>query len=493
MRNLGSIFISMVLSFGLAYAASVEATVNTKEVVKGNSVQLRIKAIGRAAAFPTIRDMDGVMVTNSGTSRQSSMQITVNGMQKETSTVRKYIFTPEHDMVIPSYTVRIGGDNYKTKPISIKVVTSQAPKVKSEDIFSFVLKADRESVFLGESFVATIYMSISGKLQGIQISDYAAPSSSDFFIKEIEGQKEYQHNGYTVIEKQYIITTKKEGNVTIAPATAKLGQPDWSRQDIFGRPSISWTAIRSNQLNVEVKALQTEADLVGDFQLKVKLDAQSVKPNKPVNLTVTIKGKGSLEDFEFPKYEMDGVTVYGDEAKVESHIEKGELLSTYSKSFAFISEDDFSIPARNISMYNPQTKETKTLEVPSYEVSIKGKKVPTMNVQGIEKTKVQSTEETSESQNVKKVLVEKSIAWWMLVLAFILGALFMYLWQFVPKLLAKKQKSFKASEALQVLYAHISEDKKVEEMVRKLYAKKNGDKSIHIDKKELREMLERFR
>jgi len=30
-------------------------------------------------------------------------------------------------------------------------------------------------------------------------------------------------------------------------------------------------------------------------------------------------------------------------------------------------------------------------------------------------------------------------------------------------------------------------------MVRKLYARKNGDKSVQIDKKKLKEMVERFR
>ena len=39
----------------------------------------------------------------------------------------------------------------------------------------------------------------------------------------------------------------------------------------------------------------------------------------------------------------------------------------------------------------------------------------------------------------------------------------------------------------------MSEDAKVEEMVRKLYARKSGDKSVQIDKKELKEMVERFR
>jgi hypothetical protein len=38
----------------------------------------------------------------------------------------------------------------------------------------------------------------------------------------------------------------------------------------------------------------------------------------------------------------------------------------------------------------------------------------------------------------------------------------------------------------------MSEDPEVEAMVRKLYAKKNGDKSVIIDKKELRALVEKY-
>ncbi len=95
---------------------------------------------------------------------------------------------------------------------------------------------------------------------------------------------------------------------------------------------------------------------------------------------------------------------------------------------------------------------------------------------------------------IKEVIVEKnvevkSVAWWMLGLAFVLGMLVMYLSRFIPQ---RKAKPYKESEALKILYGHISESPDIEEMVGKLYAKKNGDTSIEIDKKALREMVERF-
>jgi len=489
MLNLGRVFIMIVLGFGLAYAESVTATVNTQEVVKGNPVQLRLKAIGASAAFPNIHDIDGAMVTNSGTSKQSSMQITINGMKNETSTVKKYIFVPEHNMTIPAYVVRIGDKQYATKPIEIKVVASHAPKIQQNEKFSFQLKSDTHDVKVGESFVVTVYMSVSKALQGVKVSDYTGPSASAFFVKEINGQKEYEENGYTIIEKQYIVTPKKEGNFTISPASAKLGQADWTRQDIFGRPGMRWSAVASNSLDVQVKALQVDADLIGDFTLDADIDAQQVKANKPVNLTVHIKGTGNLEDFEFPKYEIDGVTVYSDEAKVESHVEGQALVSSYSKTFAFISDHDFVIPQREISMYTPKSDINKTLEVPEYEVTVEGNKA--LSVASAPQNKADNTM-PSEPQVIRKEVQVEHTSWWMLVLAFVLGVLVMYLTRFLPKLWEGKEKRHKTSDALKILYAHMSEDKSVEEMVRKLYAKKNGDKSVNIDKKELKDMLKRY-
>ena len=54
------------------------------------------------------------------------------------------------------------------------------------------------------------------------------------------------------------------------------------------------------------------------------MDAQSVKANKPVNLTVKIKGNGTLEDFEFSAFEIDGVTVYSDDAVITTEFEQSE-------------------------------------------------------------------------------------------------------------------------------------------------------------------------
>ncbi len=69
----------------------------------------------------------------------------------------------------------------------------------------------------------------------------------------------------------------------------------------------------------------------------------------------------------------------------------------------------------------------------------------------------------------------------------------MYLLRFIPAVKWKRKGgTANEAEALKILYAHINESPEIEKMVRKLYAKKNGDKSIKIDKNELRKILDRL-
>jgi len=481
--------------FTLLQAAGVKATVDTVEVVKGNPVTLRIKATGGSAAFPRILMVDTAPVTGTSTSSSRNLSMANGSVTSEVSTTKIIQFVPEHDMTIPSYTVNISGKKYKTDPIDIKVVKSNAPMTQGNALFTLKMQANKTKVRVGESFMVTVYFSLRRDVKLSQEVQYTQPDLSDFVVAEGGEQKAYIKGNYQVQEVRYIVTGQKEGNFTIAPAHAKVGIPDRSRRDIFGMTfGTKWYQTASNPLQVEVLPQTKDADLIGNFKVTSNIDAQEVKANKPVNLTVKIEGKGNLENFEFPKYEIDGVTVYSDEAKVDTKVVNNELYSIYTKSFAFISDADFHIPERTFSMLDTKTDTVIPLTVPAYDVKVKNSAVHTTTTattpkNGMVQTKLAQTVTPKEVVVEKKVEV-KTVAWWMLALAFLAGVVAMYLVRFIP---AKKQKPYKESEALKILYGHMSEDPKVEEMVRKLYAKKNGDKSVQIDKKELKEMVERFR
>ena len=485
--------------FTLLNAASVEATLSTTEVVQGNMVQLKIKAIGNRAAFPDISEIGGSQVVGRHKGQNNSFTY-INGVMKNVrSTSLVLTFAPQHDTIVPSYSINIDGTVYKTDPIALKVVKGTAPKMLQDNKFSLQMRSDKNSVMVGEPVLVTVYFSLENGVRLSENPQYDAPVFKGFFTKEIDKEKTYREGNRQVTELRYLLTPQKEGNFTIEPATAKVGVADTSRRDMFGRFfGTVWVPISSNSITVEVKAISQNTDLVGSFFMENSIDKQQVKANKPVNLTVKIEGEGSLEDFEFPEYEIDGVTIYSDDAKVETEIIGEKLKSTYVKSFVFISDSDFRIPSRNITVYDTETSTVKTLEIPSYTISVEAKKALVSNADKTEKsTVVQTNIKQNESllpDAVEKEVGVKSVEWWMLILAFILGLLLMYVLKYVPLSKFKRNKSpYKESEALKILYAHISESKEIEEMVRKLYARKNGDKSVVIDKKLLKEFVERYK
>ena len=481
--------------FTLLSAASVRATVNTVEVVKGNPVTLRIKAIGGSAKFPKFIMIADAAVTGQSSSSSRNLSM-INGKVTSEQSVTKVIqFTPEHNMTIPSYSITINGAQYDTESIDITVVKASRAANTANGLFSLEMRTSKSKVMVGESFMITVYFSLRNDVRLSEEVQYNQPDLSNFIAVHDKEPSAYRQDNYQVQEVRYIVTAQHDGNFTINPATARIALPDRSRRDIFGMTfGSTWKQGISNTLNIEVLPQEKESDLIGDFTLDTTVDTQEVKANKPVNLTLKIEGKGNLQSFEFPKYEIDGVTVYSDEAKVDTKIVAGELYSIYSKSFAFISEDDFTIPLRSFTMLSPTDQKIKELTAKAYEIKIKHTASSAMaatNTNGVVQTQI--AQEPAEAKEVVAKHVEvKSVAWWMLASAFMLGVLFMYVLRFLPNLKFGGSRPYKESEALKVLYAHMSEDAKIEAMVRKLYARKNGDKSVQIDKKELKEMVERF-
>ena len=498
MRNLGKVVLFLTLALHYVWADGVEAVVSTTEVVSGNPVQLQIKATGDDAQFPDIQMIDGqsVIGTNSGSNSSYSF---INGKMKSVhTTTRTYTFIPTQDVNIPSYEVKIDGKNYKTQPISIKMVKSTAPVGQRDEMFSLQMRANKTKVMAGESLMVTVYFSLKHGVRLSQEIQYTAPSFPGFIVTEGEDQNAYIKDNYQIQEVRYILTAQEEGNFTVMPAQARVGVADRNRRDIFGMTfGTKWKQVASNSLQIEVLPQAQQSDLVGDFTLDATIDAQEVKPNKPVNLTVKIEGKGNLESFEFPKYEIDGVTVYSDEAKIETKVVDGQLHSTYSKSFAFISEDSFSIPARSFSMLTPDDQQLKELKVNGYDIVIKKSSTSalpssTPSTNGMVQTKIAQPSSDKEEQEPKEDEI-KGVAWWMLAASFGLGMFFMYVLNVLPSPTKRSSSPYKEAEALKILYGHMSGDAQIEEMVRKLYARKNGDKEVEIDRKELKEMVDRVK
>ncbi|MEY3002692.1 MAG: hypothetical protein RLZZ428_1067 [Pseudomonadota bacterium] len=496
MPNLGKFLTAIILFIGTLWADGVQATVSNTEVVKGSSVQLQIEATGDDPHFPDIQTIEGNPITGRQTGKSSSYIYANSRLESKHTTILTLTFSPKNDLTIPSYDVQIDGKSYHTDPIDVRLVASNDSAGPSGALFTLEMKADKPQVMVGESLIVTLSFALRNDAKISQGVEFHPPTFPGFMVTDMQDKRSYQKGNYQIEELHYMLSAQSEGNFTSTPADVKVGLLDQSRRDVFGMFfGTVWEDGVSNILNIEVLPQVNKSDLVGDFTLDTTLDATEVKANQPVNLTIKLQGEGNLQGFEFPAYEIDGVTVYGDEPKVESKIIDGKLHSTYSKSFVFIADKDFMIPSKHFSMWNPQDKTMQTLEVPSSEVKISNKSVYHSSVPE-EKTGVVQTQ-TALNQVPKEVTVEKkvevgTIAWWMLVVAYVFGVFSVWVMKWFLGFKPKKKTLYSEAEALKILYPHISQSDEVDAMVRQLYARKNGDVSVKIDKKVLKAMVEKF-
>ena len=465
-----------------------KAVVSNKNILSGNIVEFHIRATGKLAVFPIVKNIDGIKVLSSD-ERITNMHVYNNGKLQRECTILTLTFAPKDDMTIPSYEVEIDGRRYKTKPIKLKMKDNTTSNQNKSDIFSLKLISHTKSVAVGEAFLVTVRLSLQDDFLISKKLQYHRPKFSGFFVEQIDKGKSYDDGSHQITELRYILTPHSEGNFTLGPAYAKVGLQDRSKKVMSNVDKSRKIFQRaSNTLALEVLPQTIQSDLVGDFSLESKIDRQNVPAGKPVTLKVTFDGEGDLTHFDFPNYTLDGVTIYSDEAKIDIEAVDGKIHSRYSKAFVFISKESFTIPEQLFTMHNPKTGTLTELKVNAFTIEVSTSNTDVMTT----KTSKPTTPAISigkQMKHIKDKIEAIPMYWWVSLLAFMVGGLFFYLLRFLPE---RKQKLDKTSEALKILVPHISEDSEVEEMVRKLYAKKNGDDFVEIDKKKLKALLLRF-
>ena len=487
MKNILFILVGLQLGILCVYGSSLSAKVENTEIVKGNSVELVLEVSGENAKFPTIDKVGDYPVENISSISKSAYKIVNNQASQEIIKQQIISFTPDKNMTIPSFAVEVDGKTLHSKPIEITLVSATAPMPNSTAPFSLKMLQSKNEVYVGEPVLLSIYFSVA---DSVDLMDFRSqqPQLQNFITKEIKGERNYQKDNYTIHEFRYLITPTQEGNVSITPIQAKVAQRTQARDNFFGTffDKPKWTQIASNPLTLKVNSLPQATDLIGDFTIAQKIDAKEIKVNKPVNFTLTISGEGSLEDFEGLEYEIDGVTIYSDDATITSKFVGSKMISTYQKKFVFISDSNFTIPSKSLTAFNYKTKEIKELPIDSYSIIVKGKaKTAPIVVQG-------NTTATPIQAPVHIIQEESTPKLWMILLSFVLGSLTTLGAIKIYPFLSWKPNPIREDQALKILYPHINNSPEVESMVRKLYAKKGGDKSIIIDKKELKILVEEF-
>lgn len=502
-QTLGKVLI--ILFFTINLFADVKVSVGSPAIYRGDAVNFTISADGEKIEFPQIETIDGYTIV--GTSSSQSINMINSNITRTTS--KTYSFRPDKSVTIPSFTVKADGETYQTKELEVKVLKPTASQYGSP--FVLEMKLNKHEVYVGEGIDLTIAFKrkLNAHADKIQLGE---PKLENFWVKKVENVEHSNQGDYVIQTVHYQLFPQKSGIFNIPAIEALVGKVEQRRGggSFFNDPffnsmtqQLNWKKIYSNEENLTVQALPNGLELYGNYQIDAEVDSKKVHANKPVNLTIEIKGEGNIDDVKKFNPTIDNTIVYADEPKISSRLVDNIYQGTFTQKIAIIADQNFTIPAMELSYFDKESKRVKTIKSEPIVIEVIGGKKGVAQPSSIEVSPTQTIEAPkAETVTATKVIIEKEdayIKYLFLLLGSLLGATVTYGFFHLKHRVVKKEnemikliKKAKSDRALfDLLLPYAKQDKVITKALDKLEENLYREGKQKIDKEELMEVFEK--
>lgn len=231
----------------------------------------------------------------------------INGHYTLSKTVTyTYIIQPksEGDFTINPSVLEANGKKYFTEGIKITVSKNTADSYSTNSKIFLKMSVNKDVVYQGEPVVVTYYL--YAKWPDIRSMSYEMPQyavQNGFWTQSFDqGDPQFSDdmktiNGmnyrYAVLYKEILIPLHN-GELELDPFTMKIS----ANPSMFnsGTPF----DLKSNSETITVKPLpepvpEDFTGAVGDFSMNITIDSSALKTGEPVNIVITVDGKGNLK------------------------------------------------------------------------------------------------------------------------------------------------------------------------------------------------------
>ena len=313
---------------------------------------------------------------------------------------------------IPEFQFSYKGGMQTVESASISVLERGADAAPTQDEI-LLLKADLpESMFIGQSYSTTLDLFVESSISLTGISGYEGQADG-YAMSELdlnaptESIQIIDSRRYRVLSWPINVTPIRTGqqplefNFTVSVRSPQSRDPFNIRSpfggslldNLVGRSELF--DVSSESLSIEVKALpeigqpDSFSGAIGDFNLQVYSDLQSIKVDEPIMLSVEISGRGNFDRIQEPPIEETSEwRNYSPEVTFQS---KDELTLEGTKRFDYIFIPRQSgmqeLPKIAFSFFDPQTEEYTELISPPIKIEVGPN-------QAVQKGEISSPEET---------------------------------------------------------------------------------------------------
>ncbi|MDR2414149.1 MAG: BatD family protein [Odoribacteraceae bacterium] len=342
-------------------------------------------------------------------SMQSETIVNDGKMSSKTTYTYTYVFMVDREgtFTVEPATIRVGGKMYSSNKLTVKVIKGNAnaqqqrsysrddePRQASatatdEDLF-LRLELGRSSLYLGESFVATLKVYTRLNLTGF--GRYKSPSFAGFLTEELPGGQvrfervEYNGRVYEAgIVAQWVLSPQHTGEITIEPfeLDCRVLQQVAGVSSIdrfFGGSTRSVSLPRrSRPVKVSVRALPEAGKpsnfngAVGNMTLSTSISHDTIRANDALTYKLVFRGNGNLRLLEAPRINLPhDFEVY--DPKVTRNVQTQSGITSGSVTFEYVIipryAGDYTLPPVSYSYFNLLSQDYKTLSGATYNVHV---------------------------------------------------------------------------------------------------------------------------
>jgi hypothetical protein len=375
----------------LADDISVSASADRRTVSLNGQLTLTVTAEGTMQQIspPTLPDLDEHFSVYSAGS--SSNMRWVNG-QMSSSRSWTYRLLPRQTgtVTIGAIEVEFGGSVYSTEPIEVEVVEGDAPPAEREervgsgvdaegrDVF-ITTSVDKERAYVGEQ--VTLSFKFYRRVDLWEQPRYQAPELPGFWVVDDPEQEEYYETvegvRYIVIEIRTAVFGTSPGTATIGPASLTYRERA-APVTFFSRPGRLVT-LTTDPIDIDVLPLPAEGrpdsfgGAVGNFNLSVSLDEESVDQYRPVTLRITFAGNGNIRTVPDPELpDLPEFRVYESGTSTDTNTRNGIVGGRKTFEYVLIpqTEGPKTIPGIDLAFFDPGRKTYRTVGSPELTLAV---------------------------------------------------------------------------------------------------------------------------
>ena len=370
---------------------------------------------------------------------------------------------------------------------SIMIAAESAKKsaimIESKEAFSFKQEVDKTEAYVGEPIVLT-YRFKQRRDIDLTEANFHASAFENFWAKTTKQVPNTKEGAYIVYTIHYLLYPQKSGDLTIESGRMDVGILRTKKKDLFNLQRAVWKTFYTKPSHIKVKALPKGVDLYGNYTFTVVADKNVTKANEPVNLTITIRGEGNVDDIDDFTLKVPHATVYSDRAKKSFDLKDGKNSILFKQKFAIVGDRNFTIPSLDFQFFNGKIE---TLHSRQFAIEVKDSKAQ-KSITRLEKRTItpQKKEQVTESSLAKWPIMIASIC------AFLAGVILSWLFYLyhtrarerqVTKIEERILKAKDDKALLGLLLPYVHHSAKMRDLVKQLEANIYANAAHKIDRK----------